>query len=82
MGASAGVGEGAVFASAVMLDGMTADELFADRDLDRVADDGNLDLAASIGVADAVVRPGDWLVGSACVGACSTVTVGRLLATP
>ena len=40
-GAAAGVGEGAVFAGAVVFDGMAADELLADRDLDGVTDNGD-----------------------------------------
>src|SRR4051794_24422700 len=59
MGSAAGVGEGAVFAGAVVLGLVAADELRADRDLDGVADDSDLDLTTSIGGADAVVRTGE-----------------------
>ena len=50
MGSAAGVGEGAVFAGAVVADLVAADELLADGDLDGVTDDGDLHLAAPIGV--------------------------------
>ena len=48
MGSAAGVGEGAVFTGAVVLDPVAADELFTDGDLDGVADDGDLHLATPI----------------------------------
>ena len=54
VGSAAGVGEGAVFAGAVVLDPVAADQLLADGDLDGVTDDGDLDLAAPI----ARSRPG------------------------
>ena len=44
---------------AVVTDRMPPDELFADGQLDVIADHGDLDLAAAIGVAGAVVRPGE-----------------------
>jgi hypothetical protein len=58
-GAAAVVGESSVFAGAVMFDGVVADELFTDGDLEVIADDGDLDLAASELVANAVVGAGE-----------------------
>ena len=59
MGSAAGVGEGAVFAGAVVADAVAADELVADADLDGVADDRDLDLAAPVLGADPVVGAGE-----------------------
>lgn len=58
-GSTAGVGECAVFAGAVVTDWVPADELFADGQLDVITNDGDLDLAASVGVAGPIVRPGE-----------------------
>ena len=55
--AAARIGEGAVLTGAVMLDLVSADELVADRDLDRVTDHGHLHLATLVRPPDAIVRP-------------------------
>jgi hypothetical protein len=54
VGAAAGVGQGAVFTGAVVLDPVAADELLADGDLDGVAGDGDLHLATPIDRPDEV----------------------------
>lgn len=54
MGAAAGVGQGAVLAGAVVLGPVAADQLFPDADLDGVPVDGDLDLSASVAIADAI----------------------------
>src|SRR5262249_25793150 len=56
---SAGVGESAVFAGAVVLHFVRADELFTDGDLDVEADDSDLNLASSVGGPDAVAGAGE-----------------------
>ena len=48
-----------MFAGAVVTDRVASDELFADGQLDVITHHGDLDLAAPIGVAGAVVRPGE-----------------------
>ena len=60
-GSAAGVGEGAVFTGLVMAGGVGTDKMFPDADLDRVADDGDLDLdlAALVYGAGVVVLPGE-----------------------
>lgn len=58
MRSATGVGESAVFAGAVVAGFVAADELLTDRDLDRVTNDSDLDLPASIGAADPVARTG------------------------
>jgi hypothetical protein len=56
---TAGVGEGAVLSRPVVLHGVRADEFVADRDLDGVTDDGDLDLSTSELGADAVAGGGE-----------------------
>ena len=56
---AAGVGEGAVFAGAVVSCFVGFDEFFADADLNGVGDDGDLDLAAFEPVPDPVGDPGE-----------------------
>lgn len=46
-GPTAGVGQSAVLAGAIVAHRVGADQLAADADLDGVADDGHLDLAAA-----------------------------------
>lgn len=58
VGSTAGVGEGSVFAGAVVTHGMRTNELVTDRDLDGVTDD-DLDFASPVLVADPVVRAGE-----------------------
>jgi hypothetical protein len=46
-----------VFAGAVVLDVVAADQLLTDRDLDAVTDHSYLNLTSPIGVTDSIVRP-------------------------
>ena len=59
MGSAAGVGEGAVLSGAVVADRMHADDLATGGDLDDVADDRDLHLAAAMFAPDFVVGPGE-----------------------
>ena len=59
MGSTAGVGEGAVLAGAVVFDAVGADELVADADLDGLADDRDLNLAAPMFGAYPIVGAGE-----------------------
>ena len=55
--AAAGVGQCAVFAGAVVADLVAADQLFTDRDLDVVTDDGNPAATASETIALRITKP-------------------------
>jgi hypothetical protein len=59
MGSAAGVGEGSVFAGAVVADRVGLEDLAAGGDLDHVADEGELDLAAAVGSTDAIGGAGE-----------------------
>jgi len=56
VGSPSRVGESSVLTGGVVTDGVGADQLAFERDLDVVVDDGDLDLLAAIGTANWVGR--------------------------